>query len=191
MRLMLESFVSLFALIVLASSAAGDDLDPTAFQIDGEGPLDLVFNGARTSDFLITSVRTYITGPRMSLFRGPIKGFNTWVDHKTLLRMRPLLVLTNRAEIRGFVEVLTEHDNGTANSNLIGYTHHLLLLDEPGKRLMHFRVFSPSLTNTAPAMVYPRTSTGTGYRNTNILAWLVARYRTNETFKKLVAETKQ
>lgn len=176
-HLALASFISIAFL--LPGSRAADSIF-SDFKLDLEGPIDLVFTRPQRG---FTSVRTYITGPQ--------RRYDGRIYPRDLLTKDPILVLTNRAEVRAFVDILTEYDNLPINSNLIGFTHHILLLDEPGKLLMHFRVFSESLTNTSAAHVNPRTNVGTGYTNRRILSWLVDRYRTNLTFKKLVLESEK
>lgn len=175
------SYSSIYIVFLLLSSGSwASDPKFSDFKVDLDGPIDLVFRGQQMS---FTSVRTYITGPN--------RRYDSRIHPRNFLTKEPMLVLTNRAEIRAFVEILTEHDNLPVDSNLIGFTHHILLLDEPGKQLMHFRVFSESFTNNSAADVNPRTNIGTGYTNRRILSWLIDRYRTNLMFKKLVSESEK
>jgi hypothetical protein len=144
----------------LCAIASGNDYD-----IDLQTPRHIT-DLPRTVT-LPTRVDVYRTGPHVYID----KRITPWA----LQGERPLLSLTNRAEIDNFVSLLQQNDNKERITNAnkrVGNTYHFLLFQDRDKTVMHFRAFEASENKSPWLMIYPRASPQFAYFNDQLASWL-------------------
>ncbi len=142
------------------------------YRIDLEGPLSLGTSNPNPPE--PTRVEVYVTGPHEYINKSDTPA--------SLSEGPPVCVLTNSAEISELVSKLTKMDITARITNITrrhGYTYHLLLLEEPKKSLMHYRVFQTTDIRTDWYAVDSRNDTGMVYFNDQMAAWFRARLPTN------------
>jgi hypothetical protein len=142
------------------------------YQIDLEGPLSL--GTGNPNPPAPTRVEIYITGPREYIDKSDTPA--------SLSKASPVCVLTNSTQIDELVSKLTQTDNKERITNVTrrhGYTYHVLLLEDPKRSVMHYRVFQTTEINTDWYDVYSRNDTGMCYFNNQMASWFRTHLPTN------------
>jgi hypothetical protein len=150
-------------LLGLFIAGCGPPADEQVYEVDRENPRYFVGGGRPVP---IREIRVIITGPK--------EGFDTQSKGDPLLAMAPAYRTRDPQMIEAALAVIGA-ECVTASVDwygCFGYTYHILLLEDGGRRLVHFRVFSPELDRGGPLAVFPRSDTGFWYCNDKIAVWL-------------------
>jgi hypothetical protein len=149
---------------VIAVILCGCDKNNTPkYSLDVSTPSHLVYSSSFSSD--TGEARVYVSGPQ--------KDFDTRINVEDLLKRKPIWTSRGGSEIPELLRVLAVHkQDPIPSTKTVGNTYHVVLIDNTGTRVMHFRVFIPQGQAGTGAVVYPSSDTGFCYVNDRIGAWL-------------------